>query len=277
MDSTASGPGPLLPLRRRRVPDASRVCLLCSRPGSVPHRSHFLYHDFRALWRLPQGECILSDPCDPCHHGNHHGAGAHIQVRGHHQVSRIRLWLHAPLRFHVRILGRDQPQEDHILVCRTGRPPLPLQRLHGRLEKPAGAQFPRHGLLDHVNLCERRVPYRHFHSEKQQIENFPYNNENELKNKKKKNSKSKKNNKLEFDKINLIKESEKEMLKEIDFLKKEIQLKNNIIEKLIEENKNLVEKIKIKEIELFNSKNKAENLARVIQENNKCIIFIVRI
>ena len=67
------------------------------------------------------------------------------------------------------------------------------------------------------------------------------------------------------------------MLKEIDFLKKEIQLKNNIIEKLIEENKNLVEKIKIKEIELFNSKNKAENLARVIQENNKCIIFIVRI
>ena len=62
------------------------------------------------------------------------------------------------------------------------------------------------------------------------------------------------------------------MLKEIDFLKKEIQLKNNIIEKLIEENKNLIEKIKIKEIELFNLKNKEENLARVIQENNKCIL-----
>lgn len=71
--------------------------------------------------------------------------------------------------------------------------------------------------------------------------------------------------------INLIKQKEVEMQKEIDFLKKEIQLKNDIIKKLIEENKNLTEKIKLKEIELLNSKSKEENLTKVIQENNKCI------
>ena len=71
--------------------------------------------------------------------------------------------------------------------------------------------------------------------------------------------------------INLIKQKEIEMQKEIDFLKKEILLKNDIIKKLIEENKNLTEKIKLKEIELLNSKNKEENLTKVIQENNKCI------
>jgi len=71
--------------------------------------------------------------------------------------------------------------------------------------------------------------------------------------------------------INFIKQKEIEMQKEIDFLKKEILLKNDIIKNLIEENKNLTEKIKLKEIELLNSKNKEENLTKVIQENNKCI------
>ena len=71
--------------------------------------------------------------------------------------------------------------------------------------------------------------------------------------------------------LNLIKQKEIEMQKEIDFLKKEILLKNDIIKKLIEENKNLTEKIKLKDIELLNSKNKEENLTKVIQENNKCI------
>jgi len=71
--------------------------------------------------------------------------------------------------------------------------------------------------------------------------------------------------------INFIKQKEIEMQKEIDFLKKEILLKNDIIKNLIEENKNLTEKIKLKEKELLNSKNKEENLTKVIQENNKCI------
>ena len=71
--------------------------------------------------------------------------------------------------------------------------------------------------------------------------------------------------------MTLMKDNEKEMQNQIDYLKKELQLKNNIIQKLIEENKNLIEKIKAKEIELYNSKNKEENLARVIEENNKCI------
>ena len=78
----------------------------------------------------------------------------------------------------------------------------------------------------------------------------------------------KKNNSLN---LNLIKVNGKEMLKEINFLKKEIKLKNSIIQKLIEENKNLNEKIKQKEVELIDYKNKEENLAKVIQENNKCI------
>ena len=104
---------------------------------------------------------------------------------------------------------------------------------------------------------------------KKEGEKYFSDNENEIiKNLKNKYSKYKKNNNID---INIIKENEKEMIKEIDFLKKEIQLKNNIIQKLIEENKNLIEKIKIKEIELFNSKNKEENLARIIEDNNKCI------
>ena len=71
--------------------------------------------------------------------------------------------------------------------------------------------------------------------------------------------------------MNITKENEIEMEKEIEFLRKEIRIKNNIIQKLIEDNKNLIEKIKKKEIELLNSKSKEENLTKVIQENNKCI------
>ena len=82
------------------------------------------------------------------------------------------------------------------------------------------------------------------------------------------NNKHKKNN---YSNMNITKENEIEMEKEIEFLRKEIRIKNNIIQKLIEDNKNLIEKIKKKEIELLNSKNKEENLTKVIQENNKCI------
>ena len=74
--------------------------------------------------------------------------------------------------------------------------------------------------------------------------------------------------------INQKSEKEIEMLKEINFLKKEIKLKDEIIKKLIEENKKLIEKIKIKEIDLLNSKNNEENLTKAIQENNKCISIL---
>ena len=74
--------------------------------------------------------------------------------------------------------------------------------------------------------------------------------------------------------INSILNKEKEMLKEIEFLKKEIKLKDEIIKKLIEENKKLMEKIKLKEIDLLNSKNNEENLTKAIQENNKCISIL---
>ena len=97
------------------------------------------------------------------------------------------------------------------------------------------------------------------------------NNNNNNKNKKKKIIKSK-YSKIK-DNINFqeLKKNEIEMKKEIEFLKKEILLKNEIIKKLIKENKNLIEKIKFNEEELFNYKNKEENLTKVIQENNKCI------
>lgn len=103
--------------------------------------------------------------------------------------------------------------------------------------------------------------------QKKQKETILYNNQNKFKNKK--NIYTKVKIIGDVDDINLIKE--KKMLKEINFLKNEIQLKDEIIQKLTEENKKLMEKIKSKEIELLNSKNKEENLARVIQENNKCI------
>lgn len=106
--------------------------------------------------------------------------------------------------------------------------------------------------------------------EKNELDKYSYDNENENENEfiKSLKNKYKKNNNLN---INLIRENEIEMVREIEFLKKEIRLKNNIIQKLIEENKNLIEKIKIKEIELLDSKNKEESLTKVIQENNKCI------
>ena len=99
------------------------------------------------------------------------------------------------------------------------------------------------------------------------IENIPNENKMDIKYEKKY-FKFKENDNLS---IKLIKQKELEMQKEIDFLKKEILLKNDIIKNLIEENKNLTEKIKLKEKELLSSKNKEENLTKIIQENNKCI------
>ena len=101
--------------------------------------------------------------------------------------------------------------------------------------------------------------------DKNEIEKYITDNEIKLANKQ---GIIKKNNSL---KLVLMKENEKEKIKEINFLKKEIQLKNCIIQKLIEENKNLIEKINMKEVELLNYKNKEENLTKVIQDNNICI------
>ena len=101
--------------------------------------------------------------------------------------------------------------------------------------------------------------------DKNEIEKYITDNEIKLANKQ---GIIKKNNSL---KLVLMKENEKERIKEINFLKKEIQLKNSIIQKLIEENKNLIEKINMKEVELLNYKNKEENLTKVIQDNNICI------
>ena len=101
--------------------------------------------------------------------------------------------------------------------------------------------------------------------DKNEIEKYITDNEIKLANKP---GIIKKNNSL---KLVLMKENEKERIKEINFLKKEIQLKNSIIQKLIEENKNLIEKINMKEVELLNYKNKEENLTKVIQDNNICI------
>ena len=106
--------------------------------------------------------------------------------------------------------------------------------------------------------------------EKNELDKFSYNNENENENEVIKSLKKKYKDNTSLN-INLIRENEIGMVREIEFLKKEIILKNNIIQKLIEENKNLMEKIKIKEIELLDSKNKEESLTKVIQENNKCI------
>ena len=106
--------------------------------------------------------------------------------------------------------------------------------------------------------------------EKNELDKFSYNNENENENEVIKSLKNKYKDNTSLN-INLIRENEIGMVREIEFLKKEIILKNNIIQKLIEENKNLMEKIKIKEIELLDSKNKEESLTKVIQENNKCI------